>query len=78
MLLRHVDTGAYLHSMRQAAFGHPIAGQHEVCGIKAKGRDSEWSAAEGVYLPRSDKKPKEGGGGGAKGGSGGDSDKDEL
>lgn len=78
VLLRHVDTGVYLHSMRHAAFGHPIAGQHEVCGVKAKSGDSEWSAAEGVYLPRADKRKGKGEeGGGAKGGGSGD-EKDEL
>ncbi|KAI8466834.1 MAG: MIR motif-containing protein [Monoraphidium minutum] len=74
--LQHVDTGGFLHSLRQATFGHPIAGQHEVCAVKARNRDSEWYAAEGVYLPRADKKPKteDGGGGGSSGGG----EKDEL
>ena len=53
-----MDTAGYLHSLRQATFGHPIAGQHEVCAVRSKNRDSEWYAAEGVYLPRADKKPK--------------------
>ncbi|GBF94422.1 stromal cell-derived factor [Raphidocelis subcapitata] len=69
--LRHVDTGAFLHSLRHATFGHPIAGQHEVCAIKTKGPDSQWFAAEGVYLPRADKKAKAAGGGDA-------SERDEL
>jgi dolichyl-phosphate-mannose--protein O-mannosyl transferase len=76
VIFQHVDTGAFLHSLRQATFGHPIAGQHEVCAVRSKSGDSLWYAAEGVYLPRADKKTKgeaEGGGGG--GGSGA---KDEL
>lgn len=71
----------YLHSLRQAAFGHPIAGQIEVCGVRHKNKESEWFAAEGVYLPRIDKKPKAEGGGGSgsedKGGEESDG-KDEL
>lgn len=65
MTLRHVDTGNYLHSLRHATFGHPISGQHEVCAIKTKNLDSQWFAAEGIYLPRADKKPKAAGGGDA-------------
>lgn len=73
--LQHVDTKAYLQSLKHATFGHPIAGQHEVCAVKNKNRDSEWYAAEGVYLPRADKKPK-----GSEEGDKGTkkSDKDEL
>jgi hypothetical protein len=83
--LQHVDTSAYLHSLRHATFGHPIAGQHEVCGVRSKSGDSWWYAAEGVYLPRIDKKPKAegeaaaaGGGGGGGGDGGGSAKKDEL
>jgi hypothetical protein len=66
--------------MRQAQFGHPIAGQREVCAIKSKGLESEWFAAEGVYLPRADKKAAAAAAGGAAAGSGGtgSSGKDEL
>jgi hypothetical protein len=52
--LRHEDTQTYLHSYKQASFGHPIAGQNEVCAVKKQGRESEWFAAEGIYLPRND------------------------
>ena len=44
--LRHAETGAFLASPDRA-YGHPIAGQHEVCG--RKGSDP-WKAEEGVYL----------------------------
>ena len=82
--LKHADTGAYLHSLRQATFGHPIAGQHEVCGVKRRGKESEWYAAEGVYLPRADKRAGKGAAAAGEGGSGGGSGdeaaeaKDEL
>lgn len=76
VLLRHVDTNGYLHSLRQATFGHPIAGQHEVCSVKSKNRESEWFAAEGVYLPRADKADKEKDK--KKGAGSDDGDKDEL
>ncbi|GFH09973.1 uncharacterized protein HaLaN_05208, partial [Haematococcus lacustris] len=32
-------------------FGNPIAGQHEVCGVTRKDKQTEWQAAEGVYMP---------------------------
>ena len=44
--LRHTVTGAFLASPDRA-YGHPIAGQHEVCA--RKGSDP-WRAEEGVYL----------------------------
>jgi hypothetical protein len=72
-----VDTGGYLHSLRQAAFGHPIAGQHEVCAVKSRNRDSEWFAAEGVYLPRADRKAKAAEGGGAAAAAG-EEEREEL
>ena len=48
--IKHVDTGAYLYS-DEHAFGQPIAGQHEVCAKNSKDKNSEWQAAEGVYMP---------------------------
>jgi dolichyl-phosphate-mannose--protein O-mannosyl transferase len=44
--LRHAETGVFLASPDRA-YGHPIAGQYEVCG--RKGSDA-WSAEEGVFL----------------------------
>ena len=44
--LRHAESGAFLASPDRA-YGHPIAGQYEVCA--RKGSDS-WTAEEGVYL----------------------------
>lgn len=53
--LQHVDTGAYLHS-HDKKYQRIAGGQQEVCGVKEKGRDNVWLAAEGVYLPVSDGK----------------------
>lgn len=75
--LQHLDTAGYLHSLRQATFGHPIAGQHEVCAVRSKNKDSEWYAAEGIYLPRADKKPKADAAAAAEAGGAADG-KDEL
>lgn len=46
----------FLSSSKDNLFGQPIQGQQEVFGVRYKGKDTEWYAAEGVYLPRSDKK----------------------
>jgi hypothetical protein len=54
--LQHVDTRGYLHALRQAMFGHPVQGHHEVCAVKRQGRESEWFAAEGVYMPLAQEK----------------------
>ena len=50
--LKHVDTGAFIIT-HDAKFGDPIAGHLEVCALERGGKDknSEWRAAEGVYLP---------------------------
>ncbi|XP_074275873.1 stromal cell-derived factor 2-like protein [Silene latifolia] len=53
--LQHVDTGGYLHS-HDKKYQRIAGGQQEVCGVKEKGRDNVWLAAEGVYLPISDGK----------------------
>jgi hypothetical protein len=66
--LKHLDTSAYLASFKEARFGHPIAGQQEVSGVKSKTKETEWYAAEGVYLPKRSKK---------KAGASSSSDKDE-
>eukprot|EP00197_Chlamydomonas_leiostraca_P011332 CAMPEP_0202866864 /NCGR_PEP_ID=MMETSP1391-20130828/8401_1 /ASSEMBLY_ACC=CAM_ASM_000867 /TAXON_ID=1034604 /ORGANISM="Chlamydomonas leiostraca, Strain SAG 11-49" /LENGTH=235 /DNA_ID=CAMNT_0049546851 /DNA_START=51 /DNA_END=758 /DNA_ORIENTATION=+ len=60
--LKHRDTGAFLYS-HQAQFGNPIAGQLEVCAMERKDKNSEWQAAEGVYLPVNPGKKKESGDG---------------
>lgn len=48
--LKHRDTGAYLYS-HVAKFGQPISGQQEACAWKEKDKNTEWQAAEGVYIP---------------------------
>ncbi|XP_021866461.2 stromal cell-derived factor 2-like protein [Spinacia oleracea] len=53
--LNHVDTRGYLHS-HDKKYQRIAGGQQEVCGVKDKGRDNIWVAAEGVYLPTSDGK----------------------
>lgn len=73
--VKHKDTNMYLSSNKDLRFGQPIQGQQEVYGVPTKGKDAEWYAAEGVYLPRSDaKKGKQK----SKDGKGKDKDKDEL
>jgi hypothetical protein len=52
--LKHKDTGMLLSSSKDLRFGQPIHGQQEVCGVASKGKDTDWFAAEGVYLPRAD------------------------
>lgn len=47
---KHRDTGVYLTS-HEVRFGNPIAGQQEVCGHSYAGKNAEWQATEGVYLP---------------------------
>ncbi|KAK9677303.1 hypothetical protein RND81_11G134900 [Saponaria officinalis] len=53
--LQHVDTGGYLHS-HDKRYQRIAGGQQEVCGVREKGRDNVWLAAEGVYLPTKDGK----------------------
>ncbi|KAH9605398.1 hypothetical protein KSS87_022955 [Heliosperma pusillum] len=53
--LQHVDTAGYLHS-HDKKYQRIAGGQQEVCGVKEKGRDNIWLAAEGVYLPISNGK----------------------
>ncbi|KAL9244725.1 hypothetical protein vseg_018467 [Gypsophila vaccaria] len=53
--LQHVDTGGYLHS-HDKKYQRIAGGQQEVCGVREKGRDNVWLAAEGVYLPTTDGK----------------------
>lgn len=62
----------FLSSNKDLVFGQPIHGQQEVCGVRYKGKDAEWYAAEGVYLPRTDKKSSK------DGAAAGNGDKDEL
>jgi len=52
VVLQHVETKGFLHSLKQAVFGHPIHGQREVCAVKKQGPESQWYAAEGVYMPQ--------------------------
>jgi hypothetical protein len=48
--LRHVETQKVLYS-NDYAFGAPISGQREVCGVAFKDRFGEWQTAEGIYFP---------------------------
>jgi hypothetical protein len=58
--MKHRDTGGYLYS-HEMRFGNPIAGQNEVCGIvDRRDKNSEWMAAEGVYLPNAAAAGKDG------------------
>lgn len=52
--LKHKDTSVYVASNKDFRFGQPIHGQQEIFGVGHKSKDSEWYAAEGVYLPRGD------------------------
>jgi hypothetical protein len=73
--IKHKDTNTYLSSNKDLMFGQPIHGHLEVCGVPSKGKDTEWFAAEGVYLPRTDasNKSKD-----AAAAAGKDEEKDEL
>ncbi|XP_037080260.1 stromal cell-derived factor 2-like [Pollicipes pollicipes] len=54
VMLRHVDTGAYL-AMSGHSFGRPISGQMEVVGITSPDTTAKWKVQEGVYIkPASD------------------------
>ncbi|KXZ49241.1 hypothetical protein GPECTOR_22g833 [Gonium pectorale] len=64
---KHVDTGSYLFS-HDVKYGQPIAGQFEVAATGAKSKNTEWLAAEGVYMPKAP---------GDKGAAG-DEDKEDL
>ena len=69
----------YLASHAEARFGHPISGQNEVCGVRYKGKPTDWYAAEGIYMPRKPKKtPAENGSSSSSSDSSGEADKDEL
>ena len=46
---KHQDTGTYLSS-HSKKFNRPITGQQEVCA-KAKSKDANWLATEGVFFP---------------------------
>lgn len=48
--IRHVDTAFVLYS-HDVKFGQPISGQQEVCCTDKKDKNSEWVAAEGVFMP---------------------------
>lgn len=67
--LKHKDTNMFLSSNKDLKFGQPIHGHLEVCGVPKSNKDTDWYAAEGVYLPRTDTK---------KGKAKGKGDKDEL
>jgi hypothetical protein len=64
----------YLSSNKGLQFGQPIHGHQEVCGVPTANKDTEWYAAEGVYLPRTDAKKKAKAAADSKGGD----SKDEL
>ena len=64
----------FLSSSAHLKFGHPIEGHLEVCGVPSSNKDTDWYAAEGVYLPRTDTKK----GKAAKDKDAKDKDKDKL
>ncbi len=74
--LMHKDTSGYLSSSSDLRFGQPIHGHQEVACIPHTNKHTEWFAAEGVYLPRTDRKSAAASGTAKKGAK--DSDKDEL
>lgn len=53
---KHVDTHALLYS-HEHRFQQPIAGQQEVCCKRGRDRNSDWQAAEGVYIPKDEALP---------------------
>eukprot|EP01100_Stratorugosa_tubuloviscum_P014675 TRINITY_DN79_c12_g1_i1.p1 TRINITY_DN79_c12_g1~~TRINITY_DN79_c12_g1_i1.p1 ORF type:complete len:222 (+),score=97.64 TRINITY_DN79_c12_g1_i1:65-730(+) len=50
VLIRHVDTRAYLSCSARAKYGNPIAGQLEIAAKTAKTNEVEWLAEEGLYF----------------------------
>lgn len=53
--LEHTDTGLYLSSNARHRYGDPIRGQQEVaCSREKGGKNAEWSAQLGIYLPASE------------------------
>lgn len=48
--LRHVETSVYLTASPNRAYGHPIAGHHEVAGAKKADGGCLWRAGDGVYV----------------------------
>lgn len=50
IVLKHVDTSAYLSSSKRFQFGDPIAGQLQVSAMSRKNRDCYWRSNEGIFL----------------------------
>lgn len=48
--MKHVDTGYWLSSSKRNSFGHPTAGQLQVCSTYRKGGDTVWKTAEGLFM----------------------------
>uniref|UniRef100_A0A2P2I1F1 Stromal cell-derived factor 2-like n=1 Tax=Hirondellea gigas TaxID=1518452 RepID=A0A2P2I1F1_9CRUS len=53
VLLRHVDTDAYLGVTTQT-YGRPISGQSEVVGLMRQGVQTKWQTMEGVFIMQSE------------------------
>jgi hypothetical protein len=77
--LKHKDTGGFLSSNKNLQFGQPIVGHQEVSAVaSSSSKDTEWYAAEGVYLPRTDTKKKAKAAADGEGAAAADKSKDEL
>merc|ERR1719373_592430 len=57
VMLKHVDTGAYLAASGQT-FGRPINGQMEIVGTSRPDGTTKWRTQEGVYVHPTDFDPK--------------------
>merc|ERR1711915_752058 len=58
VMLKHVDTGAYLAASGQT-FGRPINGQMEIVGTSRPDGTTKWRTQEGVYVHPTDFDPKQ-------------------
>lgn len=57
IMLKHVDTGAYLAASGHT-FGRPINGQMEIVGTSMPDGSTYWQVQEGVFVHPSDFNPK--------------------
>lgn len=57
IMLKHVDTGAYLAASGHT-YGRPINGQMEIVGTSRPDGSTQWRVQEGVFVHPSDFNPK--------------------
>lgn len=76
--LHHAGTKRYLAALVGSAFGYPIDGHLEVCGMKKRKAGAAWYAAEGLYLPPRGVTVRGGGTGSTAARNGTDCERDEL